>query len=386
MRPPGRRSIFDMLLSHAIPRRPDWLPPYLKELDGLRGLAVLGVFLFHARVRLLGSWLYFPASAGWSGVSLFFVLSGFLITSILLNAREQSLYHYYRDFYARRALRILPVYFLLIAVCFAGPKWLLGLGLVGFPKWKMLVAMLLFSQNLFHAQLLGGLEPTWSLAIEEQYYFAWAPIIKLVRHISLLIAGLVGVIVLSPILRLEWVGYFNSTNTLFHLDCIAYGSLLAVGIMTFGWKRQTWLWTGAAFTVGGFAALYAAHGAAFQDSALGLGLAGLVLVAIVGSGTHMPLTYFLRHGPLPFYGRISYGFYLIHIPVIMGLGLFYSFIDRRTGGNVLWANLLVVLVQLTISTMIALFMWHRLEKPILRLKRYFTNEAKEEKAAVCIAL
>ena len=94
-------------------QRPSWLPPYIPELQGLRGLAVLAVVIYHCHPRLQGTWLYYGSLWGWAGVNLFFVLSGFLITSILLEARDKP--HYFRNFYARRALRIWPVYMLVLA-------------------------------------------------------------------------------------------------------------------------------------------------------------------------------------------------------------------------------------------------------------------------------
>src|SRR3974377_2109373 len=83
--------------------RPSWLPSYIPELQGLRGLAVLGVVFYHCHPRLEGTPFYRAPLWGWAGVNLFFVLSGFLITSILLEVRGRP--HYFRNFYARRALR-----------------------------------------------------------------------------------------------------------------------------------------------------------------------------------------------------------------------------------------------------------------------------------------
>ena len=93
--------------------RPSWLPSYIPELQGLGGIAVLAVVFYHCHPRLEGTPFFHASLWGWAGVNLFFVLSGFLITSILLEARGQP--HYFRNFYARRALRIWPVYVLVDA-------------------------------------------------------------------------------------------------------------------------------------------------------------------------------------------------------------------------------------------------------------------------------
>ena len=86
-------------------QRPTWLPTYLPELDGLRGLAILAVVLYHCDYKQLErTRLHGAVEWGWAGVILFFVLSGFLITSNLLGARDKP--HYFHNFHARRALRI----------------------------------------------------------------------------------------------------------------------------------------------------------------------------------------------------------------------------------------------------------------------------------------
>jgi len=97
-------------------QRPTWLPSYLPELDGLRGLAILAVVLYHCQPRLKGTWIYSASLWGWAGVILFFVLSGFLITCILLGTRDKP--HYLHDFHGRRALRVWPVYLLVLVVVY----------------------------------------------------------------------------------------------------------------------------------------------------------------------------------------------------------------------------------------------------------------------------
>lgn len=364
----------------SAPRRPSWLPAHLPELDGLRGLAVLGVFFFHARLRLAGSWLYRPAQGGWSGVSLFFILSGFLITSILLTARQQPS-HYFRNFYARRALRIWPVYFLLIAVCFCGPAWLLGGALAGVSRGQTLAVLLLFVQNLLPVKLLGALEPTWSLAIEEQYYLLWAPLVRWLHRPWIMAIGLAAVLVASPLLRLYFGSALNPTHTLFHLDSIALGSLLALGLLYLRYSRRVWLVMGLASTAIGFAtAVTIASDTVYVDSALSLGFAGMVLAAIAATGARNPLARLLRHGPLPFYGKISYGLYMTHMAVFMSLGLFYNFIDRSAAAGSSTANYLIVVVQLALSTAVATLLWHGFEKPILRFKKYFPSAARSKSA------
>src|ERR1700728_1289973 len=199
--------------------RPQWLPSYIPELQGLRGLAVLAVVVYHCHTRLEGTWVHYASLWGWVGVNLFFTLSGFLITSILIEARDKP--RYFRNFYARRALRIWPVYFLLLAVCYSVPEWFLGDTRAHQAHWKTLVAYALFVQNLRHTALPGTLGPTWSLAIEEQYYFVWAPIVRFVkgRYLGWLLPGiLIAMLAISPLIRYLHPHWVNGTHTAIHLD------------------------------------------------------------------------------------------------------------------------------------------------------------------------
>src|SRR5262245_31947257 len=130
----------------------------IAQLDGLRALAFLAVYLNHS--------IYLPMA--WAGVDLFFVLSGFLITNILLTAKEQHSENYFRNFYTRRANTILPPYFMVLGAvalfASAGIHW-------SAIWWHFL----LFMQNFSVAfeMGVGVLNPYWSLAVEEQYYLVW---------------------------------------------------------------------------------------------------------------------------------------------------------------------------------------------------------------------
>ncbi len=349
----------------SAPQRPAWLPRYLPELQGLRGIAVLAVVLYHCHPLLVGTPLYGVSLWGWAGVNLFFVLSGFLITTILLESRERA--HYFRNFYARRALRIWPVYLLLLVVCYSVPLWFLGDTLAHQTHWRTLAAYALFLQNLRHTPLPGTLGPTWSLAIEEQYYLLWAPLVWLLGARRLLLSLVLGaLLLLSPALRILHPHWLTSTHTLIHLDGIALGSLLAVALLTLGWSRQTWLALGVAAACSGWLATATiAAGTAFLDSSLALLFAGLLLIAIAAGGA--PMLAPLRRGPLAFYGTISYGLYMIHILVFVYFGSFSArFTQMGATGN-----LLIALLRLLASTLAATALWYGFESQILKLKARF---------------
>jgi len=347
-------------------QRPTWLPNYLPELDGLRGLAILWVVLYHCHPRLEGTWIYYASLWGWAGVLLFFCLSGFLITSILLTTRDRP--KYFHNFHARRALRIWPVYLLVLVVVYLNAPWFIGPSVWDALRTAPWWAYLLFLQNLFHLTLPPALGPTWALAIEEQYYFIWAPLVRWVRAPQVLALALVSALIASPALRLGHHPWLTPTHTLIHLDGIAWGSLLAIGMHTLGWSRRLWLTLGIAGFIAGFAAAGTiAGGTAFLDSALAIGFAGMVLALIASTGARIPINALLRSGPLAFYGRISYGLYMTHISVFIYFGWF----DLKMDPYGIPGNLAVVAFRLTVCTAVAAALWYGFESQILKLKRFF---------------
>jgi len=338
----------------------------LPELDGLRGLAILWVVLYHCHPRLEGTWIYYASLWGWAGVVLFFILSGFLITSILLVTRDKP--HFFHNFHARRALRIWPVYILLLIVVYLNAPWFIGPSVTDAIKTAPWLAYIFFVQNLFHLALPPALQPTWALAIEEQYYFVWAPVVKFLRQSWMLAVVLLGALLLSPALRLGHHAWLTPTHTLIHLDGLALGSLMALGMHTLNLRRRTWLWMGlAAMIAGVWAAATVAGGTAFLDSALAVGFAGLILVLIASTGSRNPVNAALRSGPFAFYGRISYGLYMSHISVFIFFGWFDAKMDRYgTEGN-----LAVVGFRLVVCTLVAAALWYGLESQVLKLKKRF---------------
>jgi peptidoglycan/LPS O-acetylase OafA/YrhL len=347
-------------------QRPSWLPTYLPELDGMRGLAILWVVLYHCNPRLKGTWIYYASEWGWAGVIVFFVLSGFLITSILLGTRDKP--HYFHNFHARRALRTWPVYVLLLVVVYLNAPWFIGPTVWDAVKAAPWLAYLFCVQNLFHLNLPPAVGPTWALAIEEQYYFVWAPLVRFLRRPWMLATVLIGLLIASPLFRHANLPWMTPTNTLIHLDGIAWGSLLAIGLYTLRLSRRTWLRMGlAGLVLGVGAAATVAGGTCFLDSALAVGVAGAVLAAIASTGARNPVNAALGRGPLAFYGHISYGLYMIHISVFIYFGWF----DLRMDPYGIPGNLAVVAFRLVASTLAATALWYGFESQVLKLKRYF---------------
>ena len=157
---------------------------YTPALDGLRGIAIILVLLHHLTIyrptRGIDEWIATVPLVGWSGVDLFFVLSGFLITGILIDARGSK--RYFTSFYARRTLRIFPLYYLVVfvALILVPLSQTLHRVLVGpypdpphLPYWLYYTNFSIAERGLVH----GWLDIAWSLAIEEQFYIVWAVLV-----------------------------------------------------------------------------------------------------------------------------------------------------------------------------------------------------------------
>jgi peptidoglycan/LPS O-acetylase OafA/YrhL len=342
--------------------RPGWLPQSIPELNGIRGLAVLSVVLYHCKESLSGTPLYPVAQWGWTGVELFFVLSGFLITGIILESRTEPLF--FRGFYWRRLLRIWPMYVLLLAVVFAlNSSWRPRASGVHWFYYALLL------QNLTRVTLPGPLVPTWSLAIEEQYYLLWAPLARWIRSWGAILLLLVALLAASPVARASHLHTLSTTNTLFHLDGIAFGSLTAFLLYTLALSRRAWRIASVAVTILGLGltVYYGWGGSPFTDTALALLFAGLLLAAVSWTGESFLYARALRLALLTFFGRVSYGLYMTHMLVFILIGA----IDGRLARFGTVGGVAVVLIRLLVSTAVATSLWYGFEQPILKLKHLY---------------
>lgn len=312
--------------------------PRLAELDGLRGIAVGMVLIWHfigapftSRDNLLFKALHDVTILGRTGVDLFFVLSGFLIIGIILD-RQQPALRFLKHFYIRRVLRIVPSYLVLIvlfwAVVYAGARD--AVFNADTPLWRHLT----FTQNLWMAANdqwgPGGISVTWSVSIEEQFYLVF-PFIVLLLPKRMLLPMLVAVAGASIIYRL--VGYFRYgsvftmyVHTLSRLDGLAEGGIVAIlwrEERFKGWLQRNFaLWTktvkilafGFIPLVIGMANDVASTTAAWGHTYLAV-LYSSVLIYILGSlGSEKVKC--LRNESLQQLGRISYTLYLFH-PLIL---------------------------------------------------------------------
>jgi len=338
---------------------------HLPQLDGLRGIAILIVVLGHLTVLNFGLGVTRLGPIPPLGVDLFFVLSRFLITRILLQSREQP--NYFKSFYARRALRIWPLYFMVLAILFAATNH--RIPALTFDENRLQWPVFVFYiQNVFYKQAseLGplALAITWSLAVEEQFYAIW-PIVVRKLSIRALITVLVATIVLAPVARFvaPRFGVDPYMNPVCLFDAIAMGGLLAIWTVT----HPSWRVTapGKMWSILSLAVLaeVICHFAGLTHY-LSKTIVSAAFTGLLALGLHSdPLIRTLSNRALCFLGRVSYCIYLAH-PIVAAMVLMV-WPGAGFGIRLLRATAIGV-----VSFAIAALSWRFFEEPILRLKKY----------------
>ena len=346
-----------------------WNPgKHCLELDGVRGLAILLVSLYRFSKELdpssFPSWLAIAVlRVGERGVDLFFVLSGFLITGVLLRARQDA--RYLSNFYWRRALRILPLYFLALLV--------IGLCYANAGQFVLLSAFFLANLvSLFGVPLVYG--PLWSLAVEEHFYLFWPWVVRAVtpRRLAWLAAGIA---ILQPLVR--GIGFITKTDiyyfTWFRLDGLAWGALLAC--LFFLSSQPKVIGRQVAMAAWGLAALLTFSaipfgllsrqrlvGAMLLFSVAQLFFLGLLAAALAKQGTVSAGV--LRITWLRKCGVWSYCLYLIHLMLLQGFDWMAG--QNQLGMGRLGYYFLRAGIALSIAFLIARFSFQYFESPILQ--------------------
>jgi peptidoglycan/LPS O-acetylase OafA/YrhL len=321
----------------------------IPALDGIRGVAILMVLVFH--FLGVGSPMTNPASWGWTGVDLFFVLSGFLIGGILLDTKDRPL----GPFYLRRAARVLPPYLLVLGLgfTFAGHK----------PGDAPLWVYMTFSQNwlagVFSFPIALGV--TWSLAIEEQFYLLAPWLFRRLSKRGVIIA-LVLMCVAAPISR-ELVSnpQLEYQFTVCRADTLAFGCLLAIAWRTplvVSWLRRHSLlvkfsWATLALLIVRFLSTHPGSSLSQIFSVIAVFFALSIWIVIESGPT------WLQWQPLCFMGRISYGLYLCHAGVV-------EFVLLRTH-----SPLTALAIGVPAAIVISALSWEYLESPLLRCSKSF---------------
>jgi peptidoglycan/LPS O-acetylase OafA/YrhL len=351
--------------------------------------------------------VYLVSNTGWSGVDLFFVLSGFLITGILYDS--QGTRHYFLNFYARRFLRIFPLAYLYLALIFLVVARLAPIppheahALARGEWWYW--AYLSNVKIAFHG-IDSSLEPTmfWSLAVEEQFYLLWPLVVALLDR-KRLTMFCIAMIAAALVLRVGWHLVDPSKQgrealyvlTPARMDGLAMGALLAIGLrnQAAAFHIQRWARPVALAALALLALLFVwRKGVIGTDTvvqSIGYSIivfgAGALLVLSIASPAGSPLRRIFTHPVMRFFGRYSYGMY-----IFQGLVRYFawprSFVrdPPLLFGSQIPAATAICIVLSAITVLIAFLSWHMYERHFLTLKRYFRYGRRHAVPHVDIAL
>jgi peptidoglycan/LPS O-acetylase OafA/YrhL len=368
---------------------------HIRALDGIRGFAVLLVFGYHALSGVLlpvspaTRYLKSFTIRGWVGVDLFFVLSGFLITTILLDAVHTE--NYFKVFYVRRALRIFPLYYLI----------LIG-ALILVPGNRTHRAQLFYWLNLsnlptaFGHVMTGYLLHFWSLGIEEQFYMVWPSLIRWtkIRYVAYLCAGtIVGLFIVRNLpVVLRWNERWPELVyrfTLFRVDTLCAGALLAIIVKYRPELIQSRLILRIIFVVS--LCVFLASGGSYLNpkfirfgyTALVFCFSSLVALALFPGGWTSRV---FSNSSLRTMGKYSYSFYLFH-PFILIYGInhrerishrlvTYHLLPKGLSAN--RTTIVIAVIAFFVILAMSALSWRFFEGPILVFKKHFRYAPRPE--------
>jgi peptidoglycan/LPS O-acetylase OafA/YrhL len=345
---------------------------YQPALDGVRALAVLAVLFFHAGTPGFGG--------GYLGVSVFFTLSGYLITSLLLDEHERTGTIDTRKFYGRRLRRLLPASIATVATvvvlgavtdvfdAVAGLRAQVIGALSQVSNWVLLTGNTSYQDLLAQASgTASPLEHFWSLAIEEQFYWLWPPLMMLMlsrlatARSRTIVVGVMtaGSMVAAPVIAEVWGPDAAYWATPARLGEILVGALLAMALRTVGLSPRVSMLAPAALVMLTIAVVTfpSSSGPAYQGLLPILSLVSGAL--ILGLQVDGPSRRLLSSAPLVALGKISYGLYLVHWPVFVVVDA------ERVGID----GIVLTALRLSITVAIALASYHLLEQPIRMRQR-----------------
>jgi peptidoglycan/LPS O-acetylase OafA/YrhL len=369
----------------------------MPELDSLRGIAILGVVFYHglsqydsARLPWLGHVFLVGTKYGWLGVNLFFVLSGFLITGILLDSKSGP--SYYKRFYIRRALRILPAYFLLLFFLVLFSRTGLADRHVSWSFVGLSLIYLSNFTNFFHVPMQYG--PLWSLAVEEQYYLLWPTAVRAISRKLVAFCAL-GVFLFCPLLRGIAFALGHSSEvgyTWMVADGLATGSLLAILARTLLSERRSMKWfsiicpTVSIVLIGagsGYGTLSpitppTVIGAALRWTLFNILFAGSLSGALViGTSRWSGI---VQRPIMRFFGEISYGLYLVHTLAFDLIDHLSARFSPSLGRLAVQGHITMMLIRFIVgpgfATGCAFLSRRYFEEPFLKLKDRWTASPK----------
>jgi peptidoglycan/LPS O-acetylase OafA/YrhL len=358
-------------------------------LDGLRGIAILLVMFRHSvdgmsLATAVDRVVYQLGRLGSNGVDVFFVLSGFLITGILLDTRGRS--DYFSRFYFRRTVRIFPLYYItLVALFLLAPRFVAPRSTLFLmdSEGKQIWYWTYLSNWLFASRgYYGGLAHFWSLAVEEQYYVVWATVVLIAgpRRMPAVCLSAIGLTVLARLAcaatGVSMLAIYVMTIT--RLDGLALGSLLAAVARRNGGLARFRSWY-APMAAASMLLLVSLIGTKWgQGRTMLVMLVGALPVAVM-SGALMALSLilpptswlaaWLSGRVLRFFGKYSYALYVLHPMVYAGVrGWWGDDGLPAIAGSLLPGRLAFAATAMSASVVAALLSWHLWEKHWLQLK------------------
>ncbi len=372
-------------------------------LDGFRGLAILLVIIYHTTgyfpdSGVLGNFMSSAILLGWSGVDMFFVLSGFLITSILLKAKNKT--HYFKNFYMRRVLRIFPLYYLFLLFALTIPTFILvgdynhQLHYEPLTPFRTLIFLLHFSNYLY---ALDGFQNywllhVWSLAVEEQFYMVWPLLVFYMSRKNLNILCLF--LILAAFLFRWQLSAFPIENqikifqfTHCRMDGLLMGCLVALNctnksLVQFG-RKYGFLSAGMLLililginynvttssisngTINGFRQFSLPVVQLFYFPLLSL-FYTVLMIAVYLNQNNL-LSRLINKEIFQYFGRLSYGIYIYHMLLLWIFLNYYPSVDSYVKQFLFWILFLPLNVTLAHISM------KFYERPFLNLKRYFEH-------------
>jgi peptidoglycan/LPS O-acetylase OafA/YrhL len=363
-------------------------------LDGLRGIAILGVMFFHfgapdLAIPLVNRVVSAASRFGGAGVDLFFVLSGFLITGILVDTRECA--NYWRSFYCRRALRIFPLYYAFLLFAFlvfpltVSPDWV--------PlraDWWMYPVYLTNWLALWKGHWPNILGHFWSLSVEEQFYLVWPFVVLFVKPRQLLwMLAIAEGIVLGG--RALWLSYYTGWSdvinlaTITRMDGLLFGAGCAVAVRRFRFSRLT-VTTLPIVAVALLAAFVAINkllggqpfgvylGQALDYALLSSAFAAVLLTVVLTDHAPTWLQRILRLRVLTQFGKYAYGLYVYHITFVYFVSRLGDRLVRSTQVASPWFVDLKICIGFALSYGVASLSYNYFEKRFLVLKERFRPE------------
>ncbi len=351
-------------------------------LDGLRGVAILLVVFLHNFDFM--NYFFF----GWLGVDLFFVLSGFLITDILLRTMDQP--RFLRNFYIRRILRIFPLFYLTLIIFLILFPLIKSIQLDSSYYTKNQFWLWTYLQNwLFSFKAPTGdktLLHTWSLAVEEQFYLIWPAVILMIRKPKILLWVLVFMLFAVGVARyLVWTWHvkdlaYSSLYTFTRVDGLVIGCMLALLLRVYpGFlKKYTTLIVllmaainFAFYFLNGQHAFTLPYLAFVGYTTIAILFGLLVHEAVQGKSRIIQLL--LDNAPLKFFGKISYGLYVYHWPVyLLFFSWFKELFEQWRSGSTRMAEIGSGITVTLIAVLISMLSYRFFEMPFLKLKQKFS--------------